>query len=56
MDVLQDPSVVSPPWFPDEPYTKLAEEMNHIELLHSNGWHYDCIVNLYGEMSCAEHS
>ena len=34
-------------WFPqDEPYPRRVWEMSHIELLHSGGCHYDCIVDL----------
>ena len=57
MDVLQAHVVKSAlNWFPDEPLDpkQAAEEMNHVELLHSNGCHYDCIVYLDGAMSCAE--
>ena len=37
-------------WFPqDEPYPRRVWEMSHIELLHSGGCHYDCIVDIEGE-------
>ena len=41
-------------WFPeDEPYPRKAFEMSHIELLHSGGCHYDCIVDQDGESPLA---
>jgi len=29
--------------FPEEPYPTQANDLNHIELLHTSGCHYDCI-------------
>lgn len=35
----------TPLTFPSEPYPRLAQELDHIELLHTGGTHYDCVVS-----------
>ena len=41
--VLYSPLIESSLKFPKEPYLTQADDLNHIELLHTSGGHYDCI-------------
>ena len=41
--VLYNPFIESSMKFPKEPYPTQADDLNHIELLHTSGCHYDCI-------------
>ena len=41
--VLYSPLTKSSLKFPKEPYPTQADDLNHIELLHTSGCHYDCI-------------
>ena len=40
---LYSPLIESSLKFPKEPYPTQADDLNHIELLHTSGCHYDCI-------------
>ena len=38
-----NPLIESSLKFPKDPYPTQADDLNHIELLHTSGCHYDCI-------------